>query len=70
MQDGLEGEHIAVDAEPRNDALGRVGEHAVDPPFVDVADVDLDVRQARVLDAVLQRIGFVAEPRRGSATKH
>ena len=45
-----------------DEALGHVREDAVDTAFGNIADMDLDVRQAGPLDAILQREAGIGEP--------
>ena len=53
--------------ETGDEALGHVREDAVDAAFGNIADMDLDIRQAGPLNAILQRKASVGEIQLGSS---
>jgi hypothetical protein len=62
FQHRLETEDIGVHPKAGDEAFGYVREDAVDAAFGNIADMDFDVRQARPLNAILQRKAGIGKP--------
>src|ERR1700722_12043960 len=61
LQHRIEGKLIAIHAKARDHPHRNVREHAMDISLGHVGNMDLHVREARSLEAILQRVSGIGE---------
>ena len=61
LQQCIEGKLIAIHAKARDDPYRNFREHAMDISLGHVGNMDLHIREARSLDAILQRVPGIGE---------